>query len=146
MKTLLNNGCSHSELTVTPKDWKTKKASLSTNWFIKYRFYDTRYSSPKQIMLKGMNNFKILHDRQTETQSGDSGDKSILTNSHKILTGILSNIIYFFLQVLSFCYNIYLQDFDDHCTLVTINHIKQGHTILSHQDFVLFARHHKIQN
>jgi len=68
MKTLLNNGCSHSELTVTPKDWKTKKASTTVNWFIKYRYYDPHYSIPKQVMLKGMNNFKSVKERQTETQ------------------------------------------------------------------------------
>ncbi len=34
MKILLNNGCSHSELAVTQKDWKTPKATTIVNWFI----------------------------------------------------------------------------------------------------------------
>lgn len=68
MKTNLPNGCSVSELTVFPKDWRTKKAKVNTKWYIKYRFYDPNHPNPKQVMLKGMNTFKTLNDRQDETK------------------------------------------------------------------------------
>ena len=68
MKIQLQNGCSHSQLSVSPKDWKTKKAKITHDWFIGYRFYDPRYQKPKQVMLKRMNSFKSLQERQVETQ------------------------------------------------------------------------------
>jgi hypothetical protein len=39
MKSLFN-GCSRSDISVTPQNWKTKKASLKYPWKIHYRFYD----------------------------------------------------------------------------------------------------------
>jgi len=80
MKTLLQNGCSHADLTVTPKNWKTKKASTSLNWFIKYRFYDSRYPQPKQVMIKGMNAFKKLSERQEETRKLLEKEQEALKN------------------------------------------------------------------
>ncbi len=68
MKIHLSDGNSHSTLTVTPKNWHTKKASLLKDWYILYRFYDSRYPKPKQVMIKGMNNFKSLQERQIETK------------------------------------------------------------------------------
>jgi integrase len=68
MKIQLGGGNSHSSLSVSPKNWKTKKASIAKDWFILYRFYDSRFPKPKQIMLKGMNSFKNLQERQIETQ------------------------------------------------------------------------------
>jgi len=68
MKKHLTNGCSHSEFTVKPTDWHTKKAKISFNWYIKYRFYDPSQAKPKQVMLKGMNSFKSLIERQEETK------------------------------------------------------------------------------
>ena len=69
MKIYLSNGCSHSQLSVNPTNWNTKKARVNQDWFINYRFYDSRYAKPKQVMLKGMNSFKQLGERQTETKS-----------------------------------------------------------------------------
>lgn len=68
MKTQLPNGCSVSELSVFPSDWHTKKAKVNIKWYIKYRFYDPLQSKPKQIVLKGMNPFKSLFERQEETK------------------------------------------------------------------------------
>jgi integrase len=68
MKIQLPNGCSHSKLSVNPKEWQTKKASVKQDWFINYRFYDSRYPNPKQVKIQGMNAFKILSERQAETQ------------------------------------------------------------------------------
>ena len=68
MKKHLPNGCSYSQPFIKPQNWQTKKAKVSENWFIKYRFFDPRYKEPKQIMIKGMNRFKVLAERQAETQ------------------------------------------------------------------------------
>lgn len=68
MKKHLLNGCSYSQPFIKPQNWQTKKAKISENWFIKYRFFDPRYKAPKQIMIKGMNRFKVLVERQAETQ------------------------------------------------------------------------------
>jgi integrase len=53
---------------VTPSNWHTKSAKTTINWFILYRFYDPNYPSPKQIMVKRMNCFKVLHERQEATR------------------------------------------------------------------------------
>jgi site-specific recombinase XerC len=38
------------------------------DWYFTYRFYDPRYPKPKQVMLKGMNQFKSLLARQEATK------------------------------------------------------------------------------
>ncbi len=68
MKILLNNGCSYSKPSITPKNWETKSASLKVKWLITYRFYDPQFQKPKQINIKGMNSFLGLEDRQNETR------------------------------------------------------------------------------
>jgi integrase len=68
MKYQLPNGCSHSLLSIHPKNWKTKAARITIDWFISYRFYDPSHSKPKQVMIKGMNVYKTLVERQQKTQ------------------------------------------------------------------------------
>src|SRR3954454_24461478 len=68
MKLKLLNGCSCSVLAVTPQNWHTKAAKVTIKWCISYRFYDRRYSKPKQIRLRGMNDFKTLAERQAECE------------------------------------------------------------------------------
>jgi integrase len=65
----LPNGCSCSKLVVYPKNWQTKSARVNRGWFIKYRFYDPNYPTPKQVMVKGMNQFKTVPERQRATKS-----------------------------------------------------------------------------
>lgn len=52
----LNNGCSCSEFTVTPKDWDQPGAYKTDAWFITYRFVDplfaTRYPKGKLVTIK----------------------------------------------------------------------------------------------
>jgi integrase len=67
MKIHVLNGCSHSKLSVNPKNWETKSAKTNLDWFITYRFYDPSFPKPKLVMLKGMNSYKSLADRQIET-------------------------------------------------------------------------------
>ena len=68
MKIKLSNGCFHSHISVNPKNWDSKNANVSKDWYISYRFYDPQFLKPKQVMLKGMNVFKLLQDRQVETR------------------------------------------------------------------------------
>lgn len=63
----LPNYCSCSELSVFPKNWKSKNARITINWYIKYRYYDPRLVQPRQVVLKGMNQFKNLVERQDAT-------------------------------------------------------------------------------
>jgi len=69
----LPNGCSRSELTVSPTNWKTKKANISKPWRIVYRFYDPAYKGTKlwgkQFPIKGMNAYHTLEERQNLTQA-----------------------------------------------------------------------------
>jgi len=73
MKNLLN-GCSRSEFAVTPKNWKTAKASIKKHWKIHYRFYDPafkdhpKYKGKIQRAIRGMNDFHTLEDRQAATR------------------------------------------------------------------------------
>lgn len=66
----LPNQCYCSDFNVHPKNWKSTRASVRKEWYITYRFYDPqykqnpKYKNGKLVMLKGMNGFKRLSDRQ----------------------------------------------------------------------------------
>jgi integrase len=65
---ILPNGCHCSELTVTPKDWKTCKVSaMARNWHIQYYFYDPALKKRKFVLVKGMNRFKTIKERREAT-------------------------------------------------------------------------------
>lgn len=72
MKSLFN-GCSRSDISVIPANWNTKKASISSEWRIFYRFYDPTFKGTskwgKLIVVKGMNKYKTLLERQSSTRS-----------------------------------------------------------------------------
>jgi integrase len=66
----LPHGCYCSELSVFPKNWKQRSASLKITWYIHYRFYDPASGTrPRQVFIKGMNRFKTLAARQDSTQA-----------------------------------------------------------------------------
>ncbi len=64
----LPNNCTCSKLAVSPRNWYTKNAKFNNDWYIMYRFYDPRYPKPKQVMVKGMNQYKKLLERQEATK------------------------------------------------------------------------------
>lgn len=64
----LSGGCKSSNLSVHPKNWNSKGAKTTTEWYISYRFYDPGFSKPRHIILKGMNHLKSLVDRQNSTK------------------------------------------------------------------------------
>lgn len=61
------NGCSRSNISISPKNWKSPKASMKKPWRIYYRFYDPafadhpKYKKGKEVPLKRMN---LTHDRE----------------------------------------------------------------------------------
>lgn len=67
------NGCGRSNISISPKNWKTAKASTKKPWRIYYRFYDPafadhpKYKNGKEVPVKGMNLTKDLLDRQAIT-------------------------------------------------------------------------------
>ncbi len=93
MKTQLPNGCSVSELFVFSNDWHTKKAKTSTKWYIKYRFYDSSQPNPKQIVIKGMNSFKSLKERQDETRKLIALELELLHNGYNPFTKVETEVI-----------------------------------------------------
>jgi integrase len=87
----LPNGCYCSDLTVFPKNWNTKKASLAKDWYIHYRFYDPKFPKPKQRIIKGMNQFKSLSERQQAVRSFLQDEIYMLqTRAFNPITGELS--------------------------------------------------------
>lgn len=63
----LANGCSRSKISVTPKNWDKKNAPINIPWRIHYRFYMN--GKAHQIVLKGMNKYNRLQERQEVTRS-----------------------------------------------------------------------------
>jgi len=66
----LPNSCYCSDLSVFPKNWNTKKASIKKDWYISYRFYDptqkAKFPKGKLVISKaGINLFKDLEQRQS---------------------------------------------------------------------------------
>lgn len=73
MRTLLFEGCCRGQISVTPQNWKTTKASVRWDWKIHYRFYDPTFKDHpklkkgKQVPVRGMNEYKTLEERQEIT-------------------------------------------------------------------------------
>lgn len=80
----LPNGCTCSKLSVNPKNWQSKNAKVNVDWYIIYRFYDLRFPKPKQVMVKGMNQFKSLPERQKATK------KYLVNELDKLVKGELN--------------------------------------------------------
>lgn len=76
------NGCSRSDINVTPSNWHTTRASVRKKWRIYYRFYDPKYRGTplwgKQIPIKGMNEFHTLEERQAITRGLIENEERLL--------------------------------------------------------------------
>lgn len=66
--------CYCSDLKVHPKNWQSPKVSLKKDWYVYYRFYDPafkdipKFKKGKLVIIKGMNQFKTITERQIDTQ------------------------------------------------------------------------------
>lgn len=63
---LLPNGCSCSNPSVFPKNWKTVSASIKIDWRIQYYFKDP--DQTKLIVVKRMNRYKNIDERRAITK------------------------------------------------------------------------------
>jgi integrase len=80
--TNLSNGCKSSKISVHPKNWASKSAKINSDWYISYRFYDPLYPKPKHVVIKGMNRFKSLPDRQNYVRDILTNEMDKLLNKH----------------------------------------------------------------
>ncbi len=70
----LSFGCYCSELKVILGGWEMARASLKRDWFIYYTFYDPlirdkiKYKKGQLVVIKGMNQYKTLSERQAHTR------------------------------------------------------------------------------
>lgn len=70
----LPSACYCSEFKVNPINWESTKASTEKDWYLYYRFYDPQFKKDsllkkgKLVIVKGMNNYKILSERQQKTK------------------------------------------------------------------------------
>lgn len=72
---LLPFSCHCTELKVVPNNWANKNSSLKKDWYIYYRFYDPnyrehpKYKKGKLVVIKRMNQFKTILERQESTRA-----------------------------------------------------------------------------
>jgi site-specific recombinase XerC len=69
----LPNGCTCSEPTVFPKNWKTQSASVKKEWYIQYYFHDPAFKEKYKkgclkILKSKINRFKTLQERRSAVQ------------------------------------------------------------------------------
>lgn len=84
---LLPNGCSRSEIKVTPKNWKTSPQSITRKWRIAYRFYDQQ-KNVKQVTIKGMNHLNDWNQRKIFTEDTIRDEiKAIDVEGYNPITG-----------------------------------------------------------
>lgn len=85
-------GCYCSHLKVSPKNWEKIK-SLTRHWFIYYRFYDPlfkedpKYKKGKLVVVKGMNQYKVLHERKSHTLKSIEKELQNLRGGFNPITG-----------------------------------------------------------
>lgn len=60
----LGNNCRIGKITVSPANWKTVRANPKAPWYISYYFYDDNLNQKKKVILKGMNAFTTLKEKQ----------------------------------------------------------------------------------
>lgn len=96
---LLPNGCKSSQPQVSPKNWRTQKASTFKKWYIHYRFYDPSLKSdPKtkgkiQVIIKGMNELVSVVERRQATEALLNNEISLLKQGYNpILKRIVQNL------------------------------------------------------
>jgi integrase len=75
----LPNGCSRSEFITYPSNWKSSSASISVNWYIKYRFYEPGQPPVQKVVKGNMNRLKTVKDRQ-------GAMRALLADEDRLLT------------------------------------------------------------
>lgn len=84
---LLPGGCSMSQPSIHPANWKQITASVSKKWYIFYRFYDPIHKPEgKPKLLKGMNDYKTAESRRQATQTILDDEMSLLKSGWNPVT------------------------------------------------------------
>src|SRR5580765_1007047 len=60
----LPNNCRAGKMSVFPPNWNTPAADPNIKWYISYYFYDDNLKKSKKIIIKGMNRFTLLKEKQ----------------------------------------------------------------------------------
>ena len=60
----LPGNCRMGSISIHPENWETVKAKVNIIWYVKYRFYDDNLGVNKQVVLKGMNDYFTLAEKQ----------------------------------------------------------------------------------
>jgi integrase len=94
MKKTTFNNCYRSEISVTPANWHTAKASIKKGWRVHYRFYDPVFrDDPKrwawQVTIKGMNIYHTVEERQNATRDLLQHEKNLTdVKGYNHVTGV----------------------------------------------------------
>lgn len=95
----LANGCSCSKLSVYPKNWQDSTADINCTWYINYRFYDPAFKDDPQIkgrkqkVIKGMNSYNTLKERQEATRILLEGEMTLLKQqNYNPITGFFEEL------------------------------------------------------
>src|SRR5580765_5141767 len=81
----LPNNCRASAFSVNPSNWRGK-ADMKSNWYISYRFYDDNLNEKKKVIIKAMNKFKSLKERQDATEKLMKEEMDILLSGKNFIT------------------------------------------------------------
>ena len=119
----LLNDCSYSELTLTPKDWKTNPSAIKRKWRIQYYFYDSffkddpKYKYGKFVIIKGMNRLKTISDRRGATKKLIENELLLLREeSYNPITGQRNVVL--------------KNDYEIEPTFYFIEALRKGHSLL----------------
>ena len=80
----LPNGCTCSEPSVFPKNWKTVSTSVKSDWRIQYYFYDG--GKKKLVIVKGMNRITNIEERREVTKLILAGEIKRLQDGYNPIT------------------------------------------------------------
>ena len=85
MRKQITPTCSRSQISVVPANWNKANASAAKKWKIYYRYYDSQFVNDKAMwgkmfVLKGMNDVKLLSEKQAITKALIEQESDLLDN------------------------------------------------------------------
>jgi integrase len=83
----LPNNCKIGKIGVTPKNWHTPQANIKKDWRIFYEFYpDCNLKESQQVVIRGMNKYKTLSQRQESVRILIADEEKRLQNGFNPVT------------------------------------------------------------
>lgn len=74
----LPQNCRVGKISVFPKNWETKKANINSVWYVSYWFFDDNLGKKRRKIIKGMNRFSTLHEKQNFVREAIENEKELL--------------------------------------------------------------------